>query len=90
MNLALSPHVEKLITDHVKSGRFGSPEEVITAAISSLDQATAFGDFAPGELNDLLAEGDRDIENGDVLSGEEVFASLRRRSADQRKTGKYH
>jgi Arc/MetJ-type ribon-helix-helix transcriptional regulator len=85
MNLALSPHVEKIIADHIKSGRFTSPEDVITAAISSLDQSTTFGDFAPGELNELLAEGEADIQNGDVLGIDEVFNELRRRNAAFRK-----
>jgi len=86
MNLALSPQVEKIITDHVKSGRFVSPEDVVTAAISSLDQPNSFGDFAPGELNELLAVGDADIENGDVLGIDEVFDELRRRNVALRQT----
>jgi hypothetical protein len=32
--------------------------QVVTAAMHTLEQAETFGDFAPGELDRLLAEGE--------------------------------
>jgi hypothetical protein len=40
-------------------------------------------DFEPGELDALLAEGERDIANDDVIEADEAFEKLRRIS-DQR------
>jgi antitoxin ParD1/3/4 len=85
MNLDLSPKVQKLIKDRVKSGRYPRPEDVVAAAVTSLDQQESFGDFAAGELDKLLAEGERDIAAGDVIDGEKAFAELRRLSAKRRK-----
>jgi len=62
----------------VKSGKYPRPEDVVAAAVSSLDQQERFGDFAAGELDKLLAEGERDIANGDVIDGDRAFAELRR------------
>jgi antitoxin ParD1/3/4 len=85
MKLDLSPGVQKLIKDRVKSGKYPRPEDVVSAAIASLDQQESFGDFAPGELDKLLSDGERDIAAGDVIDGDKAFAELRRISAKRRK-----
>jgi hypothetical protein len=43
----------------------------------ALDQQARIADFAPGELDELLAVADREIERGEVLDGEDVFRKLR-------------
>lgn len=70
----LSPQVEKLIEETVKQGRFASPDEVVRAGIALLQQNPLPADFLPGEMDDLLAEGER---SGPSLDGEEVLADLR-------------
>jgi antitoxin ParD1/3/4 len=85
MKIELSPKIQKLIKDRVESGKYRRPEDVVTAAMSSLDQQESFGDFAPGELDRLLNEGERDIAAGDVIDGDQAFAELRRLSAKKRK-----
>ncbi|MGD0769160.1 MAG: hypothetical protein ABSB42_13320 [Tepidisphaeraceae bacterium] len=85
MKLELSPKIQTLIKDRVESGKYRRPEDVVTAALSSLDQQESFGDFAPGELDRLLNEGERDIAAGDVIDGDQAFAELRRLSAKRRK-----
>ena len=88
MNVLLPPRIQKIIKDRVKSGKYQSAEDVISAAVVSLEQNELFGDFAAGELDALLAEGERDIQAGAVLDGAEVFAELRRRSAARRGNGR--
>ena len=39
-----------------------------------------FGDFLPGELNELVEEVERDIRKGDVLDCDEAFEMLRNMS----------
>jgi hypothetical protein len=80
--------IRKLIKHHLESGKYRRPEDALTTAISSLDQQESFGDFAPGELDRLLKEGERDIAAGDVIDGDEAFAELRRLSAKRRKKGR--
>ena len=56
MKLSLPPEIQKLIEDRVKSGKYETAEDVVAAAVSSLEQQEAFGDFAPGEIDQLVHE----------------------------------
>lgn len=82
MELALKPGVIQRIADRVKSGKYGSAEDVIAAAIMTLDQQERMGDFASGELERLLEEGERSIAQEGTLDGDEAFRNrkARRRS----------
>ena len=73
MNLALNRHTRKLIEDRVRSGDYATPEDVITAALRALQQHERL-EFAPGELDALIREG----EASESLDGEAVFAELRK------------
>jgi antitoxin ParD1/3/4 len=73
MELSLSPDVQKLINERVNSGKYPTPEDVVAAAIMALDQQEHFGDFQAGELDTLLAEGERSIEEDGTLAGDEAF-----------------
>ena len=81
MSLALQPEVQKLIDDRVASGKYLSAEDVVAAAIVSLIQQEQFGDFAVGELDELLAEGERSIRGEGTLDGDEAFRMRRERRA---------
>ncbi|HLW64335.1 MAG TPA: hypothetical protein VKS79_03380 [Gemmataceae bacterium] len=85
MNLSLAPDIQKRIVERVNSGRFASPEEVVAAAILALDQQEQFGNFQPGELDALLAEGEKSIGKYETLDGDEAFAMRRMRRARKRK-----
>ena len=85
MNLSLDSKTQKRINDQVKSGKFATPEEVVAAAILALDRPEQFGDFEPGELCKLLAEGERSIEQEGTLDGDEAFRRRRQRRARDRK-----
>ena len=79
MNLALTPDMQKLIDERVKAGKYATPEDVVAAALITLDQQERFGDFAPGELDDLLREGEQSIERDGTLDGDEAFSKRRER-----------
>ena len=74
MQLRISSLSERIIESHVESGRFANPEAVVDAALQLLEQQESAGDFAPGELDRLLAEGERSVNRGEVLDGEAAFA----------------
>ena len=76
MNLSLPPHVQQLIEDRIRSGKYHSAEDVIVAAMASLEQQEQPGDFEPGEMDRLIEEG---LSSGAPLDGEQVFAELRER-----------
>lgn len=81
MNLSLDPQLKKLIEERVNSGQYATPEDVVSAALLTLDQHERFADFDPGELDGLLAEGERSIEQEGTLDGEEAFQRRRNQRA---------
>jgi putative addiction module CopG family antidote len=82
MNVSLGLDAEKMIDEQVRSGKYSTAEEVVTAALQALAQGGA-DDFAEGELDALLEEG----EAGESLDGEAVFAELRRLGETRRQNG---
>ena len=85
MNLSLPPQTQKLIEERVKSGKYGSPEDVVAAAVAQLDQQEQSGDFEAGELDRLLAEGE---QSGADIDGEHVLNELKDlRQRGQNKAG---
>ena len=79
MNLSLGPEVQKLIDERVKSGKYATPEAVVAAALLTLDQQEWLGEFAPGELDKLLTEGEQSIAEEGTLDGDEAFRLRRER-----------
>ncbi len=85
MQVSLSPDVARFVNDQLASGAYATAEDVLDAAVSALEQSGKFGEFAPGELDALLAEGERGLERDGAVAADEVFDGLRRRSAERRK-----
>ena len=85
MELALKAAVQKLIDDRVRNGRYATPEDVVSAAIVALDQQESLGDFVQGELDELLAEGERSIESEGTLDGAAASRKRQRRRARARR-----
>lgn len=75
MDLVLSPETQKLLEQRMSRGGYKTPEEAVRAGLAYLEQQEQTGDFAPGELNRLLAEADADIERGDLIDGERFVNS---------------
>jgi Arc/MetJ-type ribon-helix-helix transcriptional regulator len=78
MTQFLTAQTRRLIEERMKRGGYASPDDVVAAALASLDQHERFGDFDAGELNRLIAEGEA---GGDFLDGAEALAARRRRRA---------
>jgi Arc/MetJ-type ribon-helix-helix transcriptional regulator len=64
-----------------ESGRYATPEDVVAAALLTLDQQEWLGDFSPGEVDAMLAEGEQSIEQQDTLDGNDAFLQRRARRA---------
>lgn len=85
MDLSLDPQVKKLIEERVQSGRYASAADVVAAALATLDQEERLGDFAQGELDDLLVEGEQSIAQEGTMDGDEAFRARQERRARIRK-----
>ena len=77
MNIALSPKTRKLLEHRMKRGKYRSADEVVRAGLAYLEQQEHIGDFATGELDKLLGPALQEIERGERLDGEAVFAEIR-------------
>lgn len=71
MNISLTPELEKLVDDRVKSGRYTSASEVIREALRLLDRFDEAQRQALVDLNRKIDEGLAQAERGEVISGEE-------------------
>ena len=81
MHLSLPAHIQRLIEERVRSGEYESAEEVVAAAVENLDQHAS--DFNPGELDQLIEEGER---SGAPIDADTVFnelSKLRQRYQDK-------
>lgn len=84
MNVTLDPESQKFIEDRIKAGGYPTPEDVVRAALAALKQQEHWGDFAPGEIEQFLAEGEESIEREGTIDGEEAFEARRQRRAARR------
>jgi len=84
MELNLPAEVENLMRELVASGDYESPEAVVAAGMAALDRDRRSPDFQPGELDRLIAEGEADIERGDVMDLDEAYDRRRAERARAR------
>lgn len=72
------PEFRRFVEDEVRSGRFGSPAEVIEAGLARL-----MDDREPAPLDDetiaALAEADAQIERGEGIDFDKFAADMRAR-----------
>jgi Arc/MetJ-type ribon-helix-helix transcriptional regulator len=82
--MTLSAKTKKLIERHMKQGGYASADDVMLAALASLEQQENLGDFARGELEGLLEAGEK---SGKPLDGDKVLAEFRNLRKHSRKAG---
>ena len=81
MSIAMTEEMRRFIEGKVRSGEYASEADVLRAGIARLMWED---DFAPGEMERLIAKGEADMARGDVVEGEQVFAELREMRKDSR------
>ena len=74
MSNSLNADNLKRIEDQISRCGYATPDDVVAAALAALEQNEQAGEFEPGELDRLLAEGEA---GGPPLDGEKVLAELR-------------
>ena len=80
MHVSLTPHLEGLVRDKVKSGLYNSASEVVREALRLMEDRDRLGDIRLEELRKEIQIGIDQIERGEVTPGEEVFRQLRERN----------
>jgi Arc/MetJ-type ribon-helix-helix transcriptional regulator len=85
MSLSLSEKTRKLIQERMKHGGYATADDAVQAGLASLKRQEAMGDFAPGELDALIAKAEAEFEKGESFDAEEVFAEIRQLEKDFRR-----
>jgi Arc/MetJ-type ribon-helix-helix transcriptional regulator len=85
MTIHLGPEAERLISRKLSEG-YASAEEVVLAGLRAMEQGG--GDFAPGELDALIEEGERGLRESGPIPFDQVLTELRDRSVRLRATPK--
>jgi antitoxin ParD1/3/4 len=76
MNVSLTPELEQLIHDRVKSGRYHSASEVVREALRLLEERDELRRLRLAELRKKVAAGLASLDRGEGLDGEAVFDEL--------------
>jgi len=88
MNVSITPELEKFVEQEVKTGLYQSASEVIRAGLRRLkedkERKPRFMVSSLAELEDKLLEGVAELDRGEGLSGEQVFADLKAHSKRRR------
>lgn len=84
MGISLSDETQRLLEEQVRRSGYRDADELIRAGLASLK---VHGDFASGELDALLKQGEADLAAGNFEDGEAFFARLEEESDRRRKGG---
>ena len=88
MKLAVTPDVEKIIESELQTGRFQNVEEFLKVAVQHYIIARDLGEtYTRDEIEETIARGLAQIEQGETVDGDEAFAQLRARNAERRRKG---
>lgn len=83
MNVSLTPALEKLIQEKVKTGLYNSASEVIREALRLLEEQDRLRRMKFEDLRKDIAVGIAQADRGDLIEGKEVFRKLRARNKEQ-------
>jgi Arc/MetJ-type ribon-helix-helix transcriptional regulator len=85
MNISLSSQTQRLLKARMKQGGYSDPDDAVRAGLAYLEQQEHAAEFAPGELDRLLAVADAEIDRGATLDGATALRARRRRRARRSK-----
>jgi len=88
MNVSLTPELEKLVHQKVKSGRYLSASEVVREALRLLEDHDRIAQLRLEELRKQVALGLEQLDRGESVPGQEVEDELREMSRQRRRRNK--
>ena len=88
MHVSLTPHLEELVRDKVKSGLYNSASEVVREALRLMEDRDRVREMRLEDLRKEIQIGIDQLERGEVTPGEEVLRQLRERNEELKKKAK--
>jgi antitoxin ParD1/3/4 len=78
MNVHLTPELETLVQNKVKSGRYNSASEVVRDALRLFEERERIRELQIQELRHKINQGWSSLKRGHWVDGEEFFKGLER------------
>lgn len=88
MNVSLTPELEKLVTKKVKSGLYQSASEVVREGLRLLADHDRARESELENVRGKIQIGIDELDRSEGIAGEEVYARMRRKSAEFRRTNR--
>ena len=88
MNVSLTPELEKLVENKVKSGRYQSASEVIREGLRLLDEQDQVRETRLQEVRRKIRTGLDQLDRGEGIDGDAVLKALKQKSAATRRARK--
>ena len=85
MNVSLTPELEKLVEEKVKSGRYQSASEVIREGLRLIEDQDRLRELRLEEVRKKIHTGLDQLNRGEGIPGEEVYAQMKAKSAAVRR-----
>lgn len=76
MNVSLTPELEELVHERVRTGRYHSASEVVREALRLLEERDELRRLRLEEVRSKISAGLASLDRGEALPGEEVFDEL--------------
>jgi len=78
VNVHLTPQLETLVANQVKTGRYNSASEVVREALRLFEERERIREIQIQELRKKIDRGWASLERGEGVDGEEFFRALER------------
>ena len=79
MNISLTPELERLVDDKLKSGRYASASEVIREGLRLLEEQEELKRYRLAQVRSKIDRGLEQLDKGLGIPAHEVRAKLRRK-----------
>ncbi len=86
MNVNLGPVFDQFVADLLKGGLYQSQSEVVREGLRLLKEREEWKRLRLAGLRQEIAIGSEQADRGEFVDGPQVFAELRRRSAQRKRT----
>jgi len=85
MNVSLTPELEKLVDEKVKSGMYTSASEVVREGLRLLQEQGEIRRVKLAALKRDIQEGIEELDRGEGIPAEKVFAQMKKKAKAIRK-----